>query len=153
MRTIIYIVACIGIWLAISVAGCGSDGGTDSSSSEGKDSGSGGSGEDGGGGTGGTDAGDEEAGETGGGAVDGPYECINANTSKRKSTGAEFSCGLERCIPGTGCKFLCESDDDCVTAEEVGLDPCEPIYCELESGWCGPRVNMEGCGEVDSEGP
>ena len=83
------------------------------------------------------DTGAEETGGTGGGPAEGVWECTAPNREKNKITNGEYSCGLNRCIPGSGCIVKCESDDDCVTIEELGGDPSEyQIYCDDSSRKC-----------------
>ena len=70
---------------------------------------------------------------------DGPYLCTGPKTARRKDGYMEYSCGLERCIPGIGCPGKCESVDDCVTPEDIEWDPeIVEIECEDLSHRCLP---------------
>jgi len=148
MRTLT--VVGIGLLSWFLVAGCGR-GDTGSTTVEREDSGS--SGGSGGGGTAdadsgddgdadpgeesGSDSGEEAAAGSGGQSPTGPWVCPEPNIEYNPNTFQRYSCGYARCFPGTGCKKRCESDDDCVTPEEVGEDPDRvEVYCFESAQYC-----------------
>ena len=85
----------------------------------------------------GTDSGEEAAAGSGGQAPTGPWVCPEPGVEYNPSTFQRYNCGFQRCYPGTGCKKHCESDDDCVTAAELGYDPDRfEIYCHEPTRQC-----------------
>jgi len=90
----------------------------------------------------GTDSGEEAAAGSGGQAPTGPWVCPEPNIEYNPNTFQRYSCGYGRCFPGTGCKKRCDSDDDCVTPEEVGEDPDRvEVYCYLPMLICMVKDN------------
>ena len=118
----------IGLLLWLLIPGCGSN--EETQIPDKQDSGSTGGSGPGAGGQGAEDAGLEAELESSVDAPEGIWECPTPDTERKIGYDMIYSCGFMRCVPGTGCKTSCESEDDCVTAEEMGLDPSQfDFYC------------------------
>ena len=118
----------IGLLLWLLIPGCGSN--EETQIPDKQDSGSTGGSGPGSGGQAGADAGLEAEVESGVDAPEGIWECPTPNSERKIGYNMIYSCGLLRCIPGTGCMNRCDSADDCVTPEEIGWDPVDfEFYC------------------------